>query len=100
MSFHEKFGFWADVIVETSYNNLLIMVLINGSDFNDNNTINGTLSIFRPALNGTDDSDTLNGGAGSNILNGPSFVTLGEANRWKPFGSLIFRFFLQNFSYC
>ncbi|MBW4456492.1 MAG: hypothetical protein KME55_29485 [Nostoc indistinguendum CM1-VF10] len=64
MSFHEKFGFWADVIVETSFNNsLLIMALINGSDFNDNNTINGTPSIFRPALNGTDDNDTLNGGA-------------------------------------
>ncbi|MEH2039918.1 hypothetical protein [Nostoc sp.] len=40
MSFHEKFGFWADVIVETSFNNsLLIMAIINGSDFNDNNTI-------------------------------------------------------------
>jgi Ca2+-binding RTX toxin-like protein len=70
LSFHEKFEFWADVIVETSFNNLLIMVLINGSDFSDNNTINGTPSIFRPALNGTDDSDTLNGGAGSDILNG------------------------------
>ncbi len=65
------------------------MVLINSSDFNDNNTINGTPSIFRPALNGTDDSDTLNGGAGSDILNNnrgadtfdvgyPCFVTFGK----------------------
>ncbi|AUB41757.1 Ca2+-binding protein, RTX toxin-related [Nostoc flagelliforme CCNUN1] len=71
LSFHEKFGFWTDVIVVTSFNNsLLIMALINGSDFNDNNTINGTPSILRPALNGTDDNDVLNGGAGNDILNG------------------------------
>jgi hypothetical protein len=70
LNFHEKFGFWADVIVETSFNNLLMMALINGSNFNDNNTINGTPSIFRPALNGTDDSNTPCGGAGRDILNG------------------------------
>ncbi|HYX15147.1 MAG TPA: hypothetical protein VE944_12420 [Nostoc sp.] len=71
MSFHEKFGFGADVIVVTSFNNsLLIMAIINGSNFNDNNTINGTPSIFRPALNGGADSDILNGNGGNNILNG------------------------------
>ncbi|WP_375501554.1 hypothetical protein [uncultured Nostoc sp.] len=68
MSFHEKFGFWADVIVVTSFNNsLLIMAIINGSNFDDNNTINGTPSIFRTALNGTDDNDTLNGGTGNEV---------------------------------
>ncbi|HYX15470.1 MAG TPA: hypothetical protein VE944_14095 [Nostoc sp.] len=31
MSFHEKFGFWVDVIVVTSFNDsLLIMAIING----------------------------------------------------------------------
>ncbi|WP_445632280.1 hypothetical protein [Nostoc sp. DSM 114167] len=35
------------------------MAIINGSIFNDNNTINGSPLIFRPALNG---------GAGTDIL--------------------------------
>ncbi|MEH2256747.1 hypothetical protein [Nostoc sp.] len=54
------------------------MAIINGTIFNDNNTINGFPLIFRPALNGgtgsdilngNADDDTLNGGAGSDILN-------------------------------
>ncbi|MEH1942702.1 MAG: calcium-binding protein [Nostoc sp.] len=55
------------------------MAIINGTIFNDNNTINGSPLIFRPALsggagsdilNGNEGSDILNGGAGSDILNG------------------------------
>ncbi|MBD2728338.1 hypothetical protein H6G96_18965 [Nostoc sp. FACHB-892] len=84
MSFHKKVGFWADVILVTSFNNpLLIMAIINGSDFDDNNTINGTPSIFRPALNGGDDNDILNGNGGNDILNGNGNVDVlngGEGN--------------------
>lgn len=46
------------------------MAIINGSDFDDNNTINGTPSIFRPALNGGDDNDILNGNGNVDVLNG------------------------------
>ncbi|MEH2370393.1 calcium-binding protein [Nostoc sp.] len=46
------------------------MAIINGTIFNDNNTINGSPLIFRPALNGGAGSDILNGNAGSDILNG------------------------------
>jgi len=46
------------------------MAIINGTIFNDNNTVNGSPLIFRPALNGGAGSDTLNGNTGSDILNG------------------------------
>jgi Ca2+-binding RTX toxin-like protein len=70
------------------------MATINGTNFNDNNTVNGIPFIFRPALNGVIDfpfldlpdtingfdgndiliglgtNDTLNGGAGNDSLNG------------------------------
>ena len=70
------------------------MATINGTNFNDNNTVNGIPFIFRPVLNGVIDfpfldlpdtingfdgndilnglgtNDTLNGGAGNDILNG------------------------------
>ncbi|MBD2528356.1 hypothetical protein H6G97_01800 [Nostoc flagelliforme FACHB-838] len=46
------------------------MATINGSNFNDNNTINGSPSILRPALNGGADNDILNGNGGNDILNG------------------------------
>ena len=46
------------------------MAIINGTIFNDNNTVNGSPLIFRPALNGGAGSDTLNGNAGNDILNG------------------------------
>ncbi|MDZ7954361.1 hypothetical protein [Nostoc sp. DedQUE09] len=46
------------------------MAIINGTNFNDNNTINGSPLIFRPALNGGAGSDILNGNVGDDILNG------------------------------
>ncbi|MDM9581307.1 calcium-binding protein [Nostoc sp. GT001] len=46
------------------------MAIINGTNFNDNNTINGSPFIFRPALNGGAGSDILNGNGGDDILNG------------------------------
>lgn len=50
------------------------MAIINGTNFNDNNTVNGLPFIFRPALNGVVDGifdlpDTINGLAGDDILN-------------------------------
>ncbi|MDZ8260231.1 calcium-binding protein [Nostoc sp. ChiQUE01b] len=45
------------------------MAIVNGTIFNDNNTINGFPLIFRPALNGGGGSDILNGNAGDDILN-------------------------------
>ncbi|MCP2728603.1 calcium-binding protein [Limnofasciculus baicalensis] len=51
------------------------MATINGSNFNDNNTVNGIPFIFRPALNGIIDfpfldlPDTINGFDGNDILN-------------------------------
>ena len=46
------------------------MAIVNGTIFNDNNTINGSPLIFRPTLNGGASSDILNGDAGNDILNG------------------------------
>ncbi|MEH1907180.1 calcium-binding protein [Nostoc sp.] len=46
------------------------MAIINGTIFNDNNTVNGSPLIFRPALNGGASSDILTGNAGDDILNG------------------------------
>lgn len=46
------------------------MAFINGTPFNDNNTVNGDPSIFRPQINGTNLDDTINGLAGNDILNG------------------------------
>ncbi|MEH2413766.1 calcium-binding protein [Nostoc sp.] len=46
------------------------MAIINGTIFNDNNTVNGSPLIFRSALNGGASSDILNGNAGDDILNG------------------------------
>ncbi|MEH2166112.1 MAG: hypothetical protein V7K41_05435 [Nostoc sp.] len=46
------------------------MAIVNGTIFNDNNTINGSPLIFRPALNGGAGSDILNGDVGDDILNG------------------------------
>ncbi|MEH2241991.1 calcium-binding protein [Nostoc sp.] len=46
------------------------MAIINGTIFNDNNTVNGSPLILRPALNGGAGSDILDGNAGDDILNG------------------------------
>lgn len=46
------------------------MAFINGTPFNDNNTVNGDPSIFRPQINGTNLDDTINGLAGNDILLG------------------------------
>ena len=55
------------------------MAIINGTNFNDNNTVNGVPFVFRPALSGVvdpspffpfpDQPDTINGLAGNDILN-------------------------------
>ena len=44
------------------------MAIINGTQFNDNNTFNG--GAFRFGLIGTPDSDIINGLAGNDILDG------------------------------
>ncbi|MEH2456435.1 calcium-binding protein [Nostoc sp.] len=46
------------------------MAIINGTIFNDNNTVNGSPLILHPALDGSASSDILNGNAGNDILNG------------------------------
>ncbi|WP_375514040.1 calcium-binding protein [uncultured Nostoc sp.] len=46
------------------------MAIINGTIFNDNNTINGSPLILRPAVDGGASSDILNGNTGDDILNG------------------------------
>ncbi|BBD70564.1 hemolysin-type calcium-binding region [Nostoc commune NIES-4072] len=46
------------------------MAIINGTIFNDNNTVNGSPLILLPALDGGAGSDILNGNAGDDILNG------------------------------
>jgi Ca2+-binding RTX toxin-like protein len=43
---------------------------INGTPFNDNNTVNGDPSIFRPQINGTNLDDTINALAGNDIVFG------------------------------
>jgi|CXWL01.1.fsa_nt_gi Ca2+-binding RTX toxin-like protein len=44
------------------------MAIINGTQFNDNNTLNG--GVFHFSLIGTSDSDIINGLAGNDILDG------------------------------
>ena len=44
------------------------MANINGTPFNDNNTVNN--GAFRPSLNGTNSSDIINGLAGDDLING------------------------------
>lgn len=44
------------------------MALINGSPYNDNNTVNN--GRFRPALYGTNDADTIDGGTGIDLMYG------------------------------
>ncbi len=46
------------------------MAIINGSEYSDNNTKNGSPSIFRPALIGTTGADSISGQAGNDILSG------------------------------
>ena len=46
------------------------MAIINGSNFNDNNTVNGFPFIFRPALVGTNLNDTIRGFNGNDIIFG------------------------------
>ncbi len=46
------------------------MAIINGSNFNDNNTVNGFPPAFRPALIGTNGHDTIRGFGGNDIIFG------------------------------
>ena len=46
------------------------MAIINGTNFNDNNTINGLPLAFRPALVGTNGNDTIRGFNGNDIILG------------------------------
>ena len=46
------------------------MAIINGSNFNDNNTFNGFPFIFRPALIGTNVADTIRGRNGNDTIFG------------------------------
>ena len=46
------------------------MPIINGSNFNDNNTVNGFPLAFRPALVGTNVNDTIRGFNGNDIILG------------------------------
>ena len=57
------------------------MAIINGSNFNDNNTFNGFPFIFRPALIGTNGNDTIRGFGGNDIIFG-----LG-GNEWSDGGA-------------
>ncbi|MBG1260165.1 M10 family metallopeptidase C-terminal domain-containing protein [Nostoc commune] len=59
------------------------MAIINGTIFNDNNTVNGSPLIFRPALDGGNGNDVIKGGDGNDVLgggNGTDRLTGGSGN--------------------